>query len=337
MGIRKSLWDRHEEQDVYLITISNAHLQLSLTNFGATIVSIMLPDKSGTPKNMVLGYDALDGYVNDTFYMGCTVGRFANRISGAAFRIEGLEYKLAANETGTGNHLHGGTIGFNKKVFSITDYSLHSKENSIQFQYKSKDGEEGYPGNLDVYVTYQLTEKNEVVIDYKATTDKTTPVNLTNHSYFNLSGNAAPALDHELLIHADQTLVADDTYIPTGAMKAVADTALDFRNWRLIQTGDSASFKGFNEYFSFPHAGTHGDVKAGLRHLPSGRMLTVKTTLPGLMLYTGDFLKTPYVKNGGICLETQFFPDSPNRPEFPSTLLHPGDVYQHQTIYQFFD
>ena len=235
MGIRKSLWGYNEGREVYLITISNGHLELSLTNLGATIVSIMLPDKTGTPKNMVLGYNSLAGYANDTFYMGCTVGRFANRISGATFWLEGTEYKLAANEGETGNHLHGGTTGFNKKVFDITDNPLHDTENKVQFQYRSKDGEEGYPGTLDVCVTFQITHKNEVIISYKATTDKTTPVNLTNHSYFNLSGDAMPALDHELLIQADYALVADAAYIPTGALKAVADTELDFRNWRLVQ------------------------------------------------------------------------------------------------------
>lgn len=328
----------HGGQEIYWITISNGHLELSVTNLGCTIVSIMMLDETGHQTNMVLGYDSLQGYLNDTFYMGCIVGRFANRIANAMFRIGDVIYNLAANETGTGNHLHGGLIGFNSKPFAVVETPLHDDANTIQFQYRSVDGEEGYPGNLDVYVTYQLTAENEIIIDYKVTTDKTTPVNLTNHSYFNLSGANVPAINHELFINAEWALVADDRYVPTGELKSVVNTDLDFTNWRRIQSQPGASIlSGYNECFSFTHTNASTNVMAGLRDPQSGRSMTVKTTLPGMMLYTGDFLKTPFLKNGGICLETQFFPDSPNRPEFPSTLLHPGNVYQHRTVYQFFD
>jgi aldose 1-epimerase len=337
MGIRKSLWGTQEGQDIYLLTITNGHLELSVTNLGCTIVSILLPDETGNQANMVLGYDCLEGYLADTFYMGCIVGRFANRIANAAFQIGNATYNLTANETGTGNHLHGGKAGFNKKVFDIIE-TPYGNANAIQFFYKSVNGEEGFPGNLDVYVTYQVTDENEIIIDYKGTTDKTTPVNLTNHSYFNLSGAQVPAINHELFINSEWALVADETYIPTGELKSVVNTELDFRNWRPIHAQpDTSSFAGYNECFSFTHANASTNAVAGLRDPLSGRSMTVRTTLPGMMLYTGDFLKTPYLKNEGICLETQFFPDSPNRPEFPSTLLHPGDVYQHRTVYQFFN
>lgn len=333
MGIRKTTWGRHQGKEVYLLTLNNGWLEVSLTNFGCTVVSIVVPGKNDTKKNLVLGYNSLEDYIGDAYYMGCLVGRFANRISNAAFQISTVKYQLAANEKGTGNHLHGGERGFNKKVFDLNKTDAH--DNSVQFYYKSADGEEGYPGNLDVFVTYRLTNKNEVVIDYKAMTDKPTHVNLTNHSYFNLSGATSQAINHELFINATQVLEADTAYIPTGTFKAVAGTALDFTAYRPIHGGNPESFRGYNECFSIAHV--PNEIIAGLRDPESGRSLAVRTTLPGIMLYTGDFLKTPFLKNGGICLETQFFPDSPNQPLFPQTLLHPGEVYQHQTVYQFFE
>lgn len=333
MGIRKSLWGHHEEKEVYSITLTNGWLELSLTNFGCTIVSVLVRDKNGAKKNLVLGYDSLQDYIQDPYYIGCIVGRFANRIANARFQIGEQTYILTANEPGTGNHLHGGEKGFGKKVFHFINTS---EDNTVQFYYRSADGEEGYPGNLNVFVTYRLTNKNEVIIDYNATTDKTTPVNLTNHSYFNLSGLKAPAINQELFINAAYVLEADARYIPTGTLNAVAGTDLDFTEYRPInQLLDQAAFRGYNECFLLAH--TTEEIKAALRDPQSGRRLTVQTSFPGIMLYTGDFLKTPYLKNQGICLETQFFPDSPNQPAFPQTLLHPGEVYQHQTIYQFFD
>ncbi|HUQ96037.1 MAG TPA: aldose epimerase family protein [Chitinophagaceae bacterium] len=333
MGIKKTRWGRHGQQDIFLLTLSNGFLEVSVTNFGCTIVSILLPDATGNKANLVLGYDSLQGYINDPYYMGCIVGRFANRIANARFVIAGREYILAANETISNTHLHGGPNGFHKKVFTLI---TTPDNNEVRFYYKSVDGEEGYPGNLDVFVTYRLTAANELVIEYNATTDKTTPVNLTNHSYFNLSGSATSALNHELIIHADFALEADENYIPTGQLKAVAGTGLDFTKWRRIgEWPDKKAFRGYNECFSFPHA--PDQVKAALRDPVSQRSMTVKTTLPGMMLYTGDFLKTPYIPNQGICLETQFFPDSPNQPAFPQTLLQPGDTYHHRTVYRFFD
>lgn len=335
MGIRKRLWGSYEGQEVYLITLSNGWLELTLTNFGCTIVSIMAPDDNGKTRNLVLGYDSLKDYIQDPYYIGCVVGRFANRLSHACFQIDGVKYRLPANEPETGNHLHGGITGFNKKVFSITD--AHSGDSSVQFYYRSADGEEGYPGNLDVFVTYRLTDLNEVIIDYKAITDKPTLVNLTNHSYFNLSGSREPAIDHELFINTDYVLETHATYIPTGAFLKVTGTDLDFTSFRVISQHSSQElFRGYNACYSLIHKPRSEDVNAALRDPKSGRCMTVRTSLPGIMLYTGDFLKYPYLEHQGICLETQFFPDSPNQPSFPQSFLQPGDVYQHQTVYQFF-
>lgn len=334
MDIKKTLWGHHEQQEIFLFALSNGFMDVRITNLGCTIVAILLPDANGKKVNMVLSYDSLQGYLTDTFYIGCVVGRFANRIANARFRINDVEYKLAANDGETGNHLHGGISGFNKKVFAVNNMS--SPYNAVQFYYRSMDGEEGYPGNLDVWVTYSLRKNNELVIDYKATTDKTTPVNLTNHSYFNLSGSCTPAINHELFINANEIVAADAIYIPSGELKTVAGTDLDFRNWRCIfNETNHEPFRGYNECFSIAHA--TNETIAALRDPVSQRSMTVKTSLPGLMLYTGDFLKTPYIPNEGICLETQFFPDSPNQPHFPATLLQPGDTYQHQTVYQFFN
>lgn len=327
MGIKKTSWGHVNQQEVYLFTLTNGLLEVSITNFGCTVVSVMMKNKKGEKQNLVLGYSSLQGYVEDLYYTGCIVGRFANRIANASFIIDDTTYQLAANESSTGNHLHGGVEGFNKKVFAVVD----TMADTVQFHYKSTDEEEGYPGNLDVFVSYQLTAQNSLVIRYKATTDKTTPVNLTNHSYFNLSGTNTSVLQHELLINADKVLVADAAYIPTGEIKPVAGGNLDFRHWRAI---GGESFRGLNECFCLDH--TKG-VAAMLRDPQSQHSMIVRTTLPGLMLYTGDYLDSPFSKNEGLCLETQFFPDSPNQPTFPTAFLHPGDVYEHQTVYQFFD
>lgn len=334
MGITKKLWGHYKGQQVYLLTISNGYLELSVTNFGCTLVSIKIPGDDGIPCNMILGYDSLDRYIHDPYYMGSIVGRYANRISGATFNIGDEPYPLSANEPSTGNHLHGGDEGFNKKVFDIIGMLGNERSDSVQFYYRSPDGEEGYPGNLDVFITYRLTHENEIIIDYSARTDKTTPVNLTSHCYFNLSGSKTPATGHELMIRADNLLQADENYIPTGAIMPVKDTCFDFTNYRSLDLLRSA-FRGYNECFIIDPATGDQDIKASLRDPVSGRVMSVKTTLPGMMFYTGDYLDAPFIKNQGICMEMQFFPDSPNQPHFPNTLLQPGSHYRHKTIYQF--
>ncbi len=336
MPISKTLWGHHFDEALYLITLSNGTLQLSLTNFGCTVVSIKIAGENGKLVNMVLGYDSPEKYIHDPYYTGCIAGRYANRISKASFQIDQRDYKLAPNDGNTGNHLHGGNTGFNKKVFSLLDVVSNDDMDSVQFYYKSADGEEGYPGNLDLYITYTLTSQNEIIIDYAATTDKATHVNLTNHSYFNLSGFGGSALAHELYINADEVLEDDRNYIPTGKMITVKNSELDFTSFRKI-TFNPNNFKGINSCYKLNIEEDNNAIKAIVRDPLSHRSLTVRTSLPGIMLYTGDFLGEPFIKHQGICLEAQFFPDSPHQPGFPSTLLQPGNVYRHQTIYQFFN
>ncbi len=313
-------------------------MEVAITNFGCTIVSIIFPDEKGTRKNLVLGYEDLDGYVYDPFYIGCIVGRFANRISNASFKINDMQYCLAANDNHTGNHLHGGAEGFNKKVFSVKETSCTPDACSLQLFYSSRDGDEGYPGNLEVTVTYSLTINNQLRIDYDATTDVATPVSLTNHSYFNLSGSMVAATNQELYIQAEKILVTDANYIPTGQVQSVAGTGWDFSTWKIIeQTLKAGHLTGYNEYFIFNPVTTGHTFQAALRHPASGIGMMVTTSLPGMMLYTGDFLKAPFSKQQGICLETHLYPDSPNRPAFPTAVLYPGDTYRHFTTYHFYN
>lgn len=333
MIVNKTLWGNYNNKEIYLITIDNGFLKLKLTNLGCTIVSVEMPDEKKQLINMVLGYNTPGEYITDAYYMGCIVGRYANRIKDASFNIDGIEYKLAANDGSSGNHLHGGNTGFNKKVFTIANTTSNADSDSIQFKYESADGEEGYPGNVELNIIYTLTNKNEIVIDYTAVTDKATHINTTNHSYFNLSGSANNALDHELCINAEYVLEDDKNYIPTGKLVHVKNSELDFTSSRKI-SGHPYKFKGINSCYKLDAADKDA-IKAILHEPFSKRSLIVKTTLPGLMFYTGDFLGSPFIRNQGVCLEAQFFPDSPQHADFPSTLLRPGDIYLHQTIYQF--
>jgi aldose 1-epimerase len=338
MKIVKEHWGNHNQHEVYLLTMDNDYMKVAISNFGCTIVSVLFPDGSGHMKNLVLGYDNLESYVSDRFYLGCIVGRFANRMSKAAFYLGGKKYHLTQNEKGTTNHLHGGEYGFNKKVFAIKHTLCKQDACSIELYYMSKDGEEGYPGNLDLTVTYTLTANNELRIDYQATTDRMTPVNLTNHSYFNLSGRPISAMDHELCINADYTLMFDAQYIPTGQLQAIADTSLDFKRWRSIQDGlKTRGAAGYNHYFIFSPVNANMGAQAALRHPASGTFMTVETSYPGMMLYTADYLEQPFIKQQGTCLETHLYPDSPNRPEFPQAFLLPGDTYNYFTTYRFYN
>jgi aldose 1-epimerase len=334
MQIDKVLWGKYQHQDICLVTLSNGAMEVSLTQFGATITAVKVPDREGNKRKVVLGYDSLEAYLQDPFYLGCLVGRFANRIARASFRVEEVVYQLPANDPATGNHLHGGVQGFNKKVFELVSQAASEQHASIGLYYRSADGEEGYPGNLDLWVTYALTRENELIITYKAVTDKTTHVNLTNHSYFNLHGTAETALSQQLLIQADSYLVTDKTYIPTGEIKTVADTVYDFRSMRSIDKfWDQVPDSGYNTCFLLSHG--PDQEQASLFSSTSGIGLTVQTSFPGILLYTGDYLQEPFQKNQGICLETQAPPDAPNQPGFPATLLHPQQPYSHFTKYRF--
>jgi aldose 1-epimerase len=327
-------------------TLANKNgMHVRLTNYGARITAISVPDRKGSFADVVLGYDCVEKYINapDKPYFGCVVGRYGNRIARGRFSLDGREYQLATNN-GV-NHLHGGNIGFDKKL-----WQAKPNRNSLVFTMSSYDGEEGYPGNLDVSVTYTLTDENELIIDYVATTDKATPVNLTNHAYFNLKGEGAGTiLDHELMINADRFTPVDKTLIPTGEFRPVKGTPFDFTTPKPIGHdigGQNAQLENGNGYdHNFVLNKTDGEltVAAVVVEPKSGRKMEVFTEEPGVQFYCGNFLNgilsgksgRNYLFRGGFCLETQHFPDSPNQKNFPSTILKAGEKYKTRTIYKF--
>jgi aldose 1-epimerase len=322
----------------YIIT-ETAGIQVSVINYGATVTSIIVPDRNGSVDDVVLGFDTLDEYINaGSYYVGGICGRYANRIAGASFRINGSMYNLAGNN---GIHcLHGGFKGFDKVYWSA---AVLPGEEGVAFTYTSKDGEEGFPGTMITTVTYRV-ENHSLHITYSAVTDKATPVNLTSHCYFNLSGSKqADILDHELQINADNYLEVDTSLIPTGYYRKVEQTAMDFR---IPRTAGEAlqQLNGFDHCWILDKKNEELIKAAGLFHQKSGRMMTVYTTQPGIHFYSGHLLDgglqhakgdTAYGKYAGLCLEAQHFPDSPNHPEFPGTILYPGETYREQTIYSF--
>jgi aldose 1-epimerase len=338
----------NEGRTVEIYTLSNAHnARVRITNYGAIVQSLYVPDRNDQLEDIVLGYDTLEEYLKDTSFFGAIVGRFGNRIAGGKFSLNGEDYQLSQNEGN--NHLHGGTNGFFRKVWEAE--KVHSDLGpALQLTYLSPDMEEGYPGNLTITVIYTLTDNNELRIDYTATTDKRTIINPTHHSYFNLSGDFnIPILDHELTIDADTYTPIDADFIPTGELKPVADTPMDFRN--AIQIGTRIN----DEYDQLKFAGGYdhnwvlnnfdGTVRkvAELFDPGSGRTMEVYTDQPGLQFYSGNFLDGTIIGKGGIlyrhrtglCLETQFFPNSPNEESFPSVVLNPGETYRQTTIYRF--
>ncbi|MBK0379701.1 aldose epimerase family protein [Mucilaginibacter segetis] len=331
MHLSKQLWGHYEGHDIFLFKLDNGRMQVALTNFGAIITGIYTPDKLGNTNNVVLGYDNLDDYISDEFYAGCIIGRFAGRISNASFSINGSTYPLAQNDGDKNIHLHGGDKGFGKKPFSITVEHVDSEKASVELYYKSKHLEEGYPGNLDVWVTYQLDMDNKFSIKYRVKTDHDTHINLTNHSYFNLAGTTQSALNNMLTIDADGYLVTNGSHIPTGEISSVTNTPYDFKTPRKINSNNSGI--GHNECYVLNKAkGRHSAV---LRDVSSGRSLILNTDMPALLFYSGDYLDKPFIKNNGICLETQYFPDSPNHPDFPSTLLRVGEQWESFTSFTF--
>jgi len=330
-----------------LYTLKNkSGMQVSITNFGATVVSILAPDKAGKTADVALGYDTLDGYELNKNYLGVLVGRYGNRIAHGKFSIDGTEYTLAKNNGD--NSLHGGIKGFNKALWTAKDVSKGG-EPAVEMKYVSKDGEEGYPGNLSVTVVYTLTNKNELKIDYSATTDKKTVVNLTNHTYFNLAGQGnGDILKQELTINADKFTPTDKNLIPTGELRPVDSTPFDFRK----PTAIGARINQDDEQLKLAKGYDHNYVlngKAGmLRQVASvsepttGRTMEVWTTEHGMQLYSGNFLDGVRGKGGavyafrsGFCLEPSHYPDSPNHPEFPSTVLRPGETFQSTTVHRF--
>ena len=329
--------------DLYILTNKNG-VEAAITNYGGTVVSLKVADRNGKFEDVVLGYDNLDGYATGKAYIGATVGRYANRIAHATFRLDGTTYALAKNDGD--NHLHG---GFNKRVWTAKDVS-GSAGQALELTYLSKDGEEGFPGNLPVKVVYTLTDQNELRIDYTATTDKDTVLNLTNHAYFNLAGQGnGDILQQQVMIQADRFTPIDATSIPTGELRSVKGTPFDFTNSTAIGARidqDDQQLKvgrGYDHNWVLNN-GTPGSLflAAQAYDQHSGRVLEVLTTEPGIQLYTGNFLDGIHGKDGKVynrryafCLETQHFPDSPNHPNFPSAELKPGQHFQSTTVYKF--
>jgi len=336
MKFYKEQFGRLGDQDVFLLKLENDKgLKLAITNFGATVTSLALPTEKDGLINVVLGYDTLQQYVADEFYLGCLVGRFAGRISRGGFHINKEFYQLFQNDRINKIHLHGGEHGFNKKIFSIVSFQKESASQSVTLYYRSIDGEEGYPGNLDLWVIYSLTNENQFIIDYKAKTDKATHINLTNHSYFNLTGKPQEALKQELLIQSDTFLLTDSNYIPTGKKQSVENSINDFRKQVPIDHRFARqAITGYNECYVLNKDAD--DLAAVLVDPFSERKMTLATTAPGLVFYTGDHLGGKFAKCQGVCLEPEFFPDTPNQPAFPTTILNPGQEWLSETTYQFF-
>lgn len=331
---------------VELVTLTNARgVELRAMTYGAIIVSLKVPDRTGALGDVVLGYDSLAGYLASSPYFGAVVGRYGNRIAKGRLTLDGKRYTLAVNNGP--NALHGGLKGFDKVVWSV-DTSHAEKGPSVTFRYVSKDGEEGYPGTLAVAVTYTLTEANEVLIAYEATTDKATPVNLTQHSYFNLAASG-DILGHVLTLNADRYTPVDSTLIPTGELAPVAGTPFDFTTPHAVGERISAAHPqirfggGYDHNFVLTRSDTGLVLAAVLNDPSSGRTLEVRTTEPGVQFYSGNFLDGTLTGKGGVvyrhrtglCLETQHFPDSPNQSAFPSTVLRPGETYRSRTVWRF--
>ncbi|MFD2785633.1 aldose epimerase family protein [Hymenobacter rubripertinctus] len=331
---------------VLLYTLTNAHgLRATISTYGGTLTSLLVPDKTGRPGDVVLGFDTLEGYQSPEFrkanpYFGALIGRYGNRIARGRFSLDGQPYQLARNNGE--NSLHGGNQGFDKVVWDAVP-GLSAAGQTLRLTYLSPAGEEGYPGNLRVTVVYTLTADNALQIDYSATTDQATPVNLTNHTYFNLAlGQQPDVLAHVVRLAADHYTVVDDDLIPTGELRPAEDTPFDFRQPRAIGEQLARVPGGYDHNWVLnPEAKTL--LAATVYEPTSGRVMEVSTTEPGVQFYTGNFLDgtltgkngVRYAKHAGFCLETQHFPDSPNQPTFPDTVLRPGQTFQSSTRYRF--
>ena len=345
--ITQNHFGSRDGRDVSIYTLKNTDgFQVAITNYGGAVVSLLVPDRNGSFADVVLGFDTLDEYVQNPLYFGPLIGRYANRIARGKFSLDGIEYQLTQND-GV-NHLHGGFRGFDKRVWEVIDQT-DSDAVSLRLEYLSHDGEEGYPGNLRAEVTYTLAG-NELKIDYRATTDHATIVNLTNHSYFNLAGGG-DILSHELTLNADAFTPVSKDLIPTGEIARVENTPWDFRGGKAIGK-DLAAAGGYDHNFvlnDFARKSASEDHDSSLRlgarlYDPrSGRVLEILTDQPGMQFYSGNFLDgsfsgkrgVVYNKYAALCLEPQHFPDSPNHPNFPSTVLRPSEVYRHVSLYRF--
>jgi aldose 1-epimerase len=345
MKIEKKLFGRMPDgQEIYEYTLTNASsIEVRVINYGGIITSLKTSDKNGVLEDIVLGHDSLSGYLKASPYFGAIIGRYGNRIANGKFVIDGTEYRVAQNNNG--QHLHGGVKGFDKVFWDVDQLD----DKSLKLTYLSKDMEEGYPGNLNIEVIYTLTDNNELKVDYKATTDKKTIVNLTHHSYFNLTGNVKrDILDHEVTIYADHFIPVTPLLIPTGELKNVSETPFDFRKQTAIGSRINDKYTQLEVAGGYDHCWVLSS-KDSIKHAAtvyepvSGRVVNVYTTEPGMQLYCGNFLDgsitgkqdVVYKHRYGFCLETEHFPDSPNQKNFPSTALNPGEVYRTQTTYTF--
>lgn len=331
--------------DIYTLTNVKG-VEAKIITYGGIVVSLKVPDRTGKLGDIVLGYDSMDGYNKNAGYLGALVGRYGNRIAKGKFKLNGVEYSLAVNNGE--NHLHGGIKGYDKVVWTATPLNATNGQ-ALRLKYLSKDGEEGYPGTLSVTVIYTLTNNNELRIDYSATTDKATVVNLTHHSYFNLAGaGSGDILQHQVTINANRFTPTDAGSIPTGELRSVKGTPMDFTKAtaigaRINQDDEQLRFgKGYDHNWVLNRKGAGLTLAATAYDQTSGRLLSMYTTEPGTQFYSGNFLDGSTGKDGkaytertGFCFEAQHFPDSPNETAFPSVVLRPGQVYKQTTIYRF--
>jgi aldose 1-epimerase len=346
-GVQEQPFGTREGRPINLYTLTNSHgLEVHAMNYGDIILSIRVPDRKGQFADVVLGHDTLDGYIPNPPYIGAVVGRYANRIANGTFTLDGKTYTLPKNDGP--NTLHGGTTRTFDRV--VWDGEPLKGKTGVSFTFLSKDGEEGFPGNLKIRVTYTLTGSNELILDYEATTDKATPINVTHHSYFNLKGEGnGDILDHEIMINADRFTPVDKNLIPTGELRPVKGTPLDFTTSTRIGSRIDDNYEqlvlghGYDHNFIINRKGPGLTLAARVYEPTSGRVLEVSTTQPAVQFYTGNFLDGTivgkeghvYKRRYGFCLETQHFPDSPNHPDFPSTILKPGETFHQITVFKF--
>jgi aldose 1-epimerase len=349
--ITKQRWGELDGRPVELYTLTNSRrMQVRISDYGGIIQSIRVPDRRGRRANVTLGFRELEDYVQDSPYFGCITGRYANRIAEGRFSLDGVEHQLATNNGP--NHLHGGNVGFDKRIWAATEIRRANRV-GLRLTYTSPDGEENYPGTLRTTVTYLLTNRNEIRMDYHATSDAPTIVNLTNHAYFNLAGEGSGTIaGHRLQLNASRYTPVDPTLIPTGQLARVRGTPFDFRRPTAIGARIRSRHRqivigqGYDHNFVLdrPSLGDDSMIRAArVREPRSGRVLEIFTTEPGIQFYSGNFLDGTlvgtsgrvYRQTDGFALETQHFPDSPNQPNFPSTVLRPGEQYETSTIYKF--
>lgn len=327
MRIEQKIVSSFGNNDIIVFRIGNSHGNyVEICNYGATLLSFIVPDKFGVQNNIILSYNNIESYFEDKYYIGSTIGRFANRIANAQFKLNGITYHLDKNDGKHSNH--GGFNSFNAKV-----YQSEIKEDELILSYFSKAGENGFPGNLHFSIHYSFSDKNELEINYWAISDKDTWFNPTNHAYFNLNPENGTILDHQLKVFADSYLESNDEFIPTGKIRPLSDPGFDFRKYRTISEMmplKSENIQGYNTYFI---ASSEEKIKkqASLKEIRTGRILDIYSTMPGIQIYTGDYLGKPFQAFAGIAMEAQFYPDTPNHPEFPSCMISAEKEITHMT------